>query len=448
MTPYKYKNITLLAGSLVFYASGEPVGIVLLLASVAMNYIFGLFLGAGKRRVVYLEHKGREKTEIDNCISKYRRLFFAAILLNVAFLLWFKMSIGGRWLPLGISFYTFQMISYLIDVWRGDVERELSVWKFASYVVMFPQLVMGPIVEYGQVKSALSNREFNACGIQDGLKVFTAGLVAKVLLADRIGMLWQEVQVIGFESISTPLAWLGAVAYSMMLYFDFFGYSLMAIGLGRMLGFELPVNFDSPYAATSVREFYRRWHMTLGRWFCKYVYIPLGGNRKGRLRTLLNLLVVWVLTAVWHGTTGNFLIWGLALWFFIALERVGEGLGLQKLFDNVPGRILSHGYLLFVIPLTWMCFAISDCRELGIYLGRMFDLVPGVSVKALDWKNALEDYWWLLLAGIIGATPFITKVFRKLKDSALGSILLVVLFWVCVWRVQAEGQNPFMYFDF
>ena len=348
LTPKKFKNMTLLSGSLVFYAYGEPMRLALLMVSVAVNYMFGLHLGIDRKRSKS-EFYRRKHTRQE---QKRKVLFPIAILFNVGFLLWFKVAPGEVGLPLGISFYTFQMISYLVDVRRNEVDRENSFIKFATYVVMFPQLVSGPIVEYGQVREALYERKFGAETLRDGLKVFTMGLAAKVILADRLAMLWQEIQVTGFESITTGMAWIGAIAYSMTIYFDFYGYSLMASGLGKMFGFELPVNFENPYLARSVREFYRRWHMTLGRWFTKYVYIPLGGNRKGMLRTIFNLFVVWVLTSLWHGGTINFLFWGLGLWLFIVIERLLDVPGWKRVSDSIPGRVLSHLYLWVQIRLN------------------------------------------------------------------------------------------------
>ena len=267
-------------------------------------------------------------------------------------------------------------------------------------------------------------------------------------MADRLGLLWREVQVTGFESISTPLAWIAAIAYSMKLYFDFYGYSLMAVGLGQMLGFSLPSNFLNPYMASSVRIFYRRWHITLGRWFSRYVYIPLGGNRKGEWRTLGNLLCVWLLTALWHGSTVNFLIWGIMLWALIVMERQLTRLGMGKFVSRGVLRALPHLYLWLVIPISWMCFAITDLSQLGIYLGRMSGMTEGIYVNADDWKNAVMNYGVLLLAGGFACTPALEKLFDKWKDRLPGMLLLIALFWLCVWRLQVEGQNPFMYLNF
>lgn len=424
--------MTLLSGSLLFYAHGEPGHLLLLLISVLVNYLFGL----------HLEQRGRKRGR------RLRRiLFVTALTYNVGLLAYFKYGSGSPGLPPGISFYTFQILSYLTDVYRGEQKREESFLTLAGYITMFPQLLSGPLVGYGEIRSRLGEREFSAGSVQEGLKLFTMGLAAKVLLADRIGLLWQEVQVTGFESISTPLAWIAA-AFSMKIYFDFYGYSLMAAGLGRMLGFELPENFRNPYMASSVRDFYRRWHMSLGRWFTKYVYIPLGGNRRGEFRTVCNLLAVWALTSVWHGSTANFLIWGLLLWLAIVVERQLKAWGAGRWLEKGPARMLPHLYVCAFIPVTWMCFAITDISQLQIYLGRMFHIIPGQAVGVGDWQKALSDYGSLLAAGAFACTPAVRNLFRKLKDTMPGIMILAALFWLCVWRLQVEGHNPFMYLEF
>jgi len=328
-------------------------------------------------------------------------------------------------------------------VYQGDIHYERSFLKFADYVAMFPKVVSGPLVRYGEIEGDLEVRRFTAKGVQDGIKYFIVGLAFKILLADRIGLLWYEVQVTGFESISLPLSWIAAIAYSFHIYFDFCGYSLMATGLGRMLGFELPENFRTPYMAKSVRDFYRRWHITLGRWFCRYVYIPLGGSRRGELRTAFNLLIIWLMTSLWHGGTLNYFLWGMLLCFLIVIERqLGKVPALKQL------KILPHLYLWFVIPITWMCFAITDISQLGVYLGRMFGVVGGIHVNGSDWRKALDNYGLLMALCAVCCTPVVKKVFDKVKDKLPGYVFLAVLFWVCVWRILLEGNNPFMYFRF
>lgn len=443
VTPCYMKNAVLLMGSLVFYAFGEPEYLWLLIISVSVNYFLGLHLARGARLKKKDKKQGKRKLEY-----KRKVLLTIAVAGNIGILAAFKSGIGAGGLPLGISYYTFRILSYLIDVYKGEETKETSFLRLATYITMFPQLLSGPIATYGEVREEIYEREFSAKSIQTGLKVFTMGLVFKVLLADRLGLLWREVQVTGFESISTPLAWIAAVAYSMKLYFDFNGYSLMAVGLGQMLGFSLPSNFKNPYMASSVRNFYRRWHITLGRWFCRYVYIPLGGNRKGEWRTIFNLLCVWLLTALWHGCTLNFLIWGIMLWALIVMERQAERLGAGRLLSHGIGKALPHLYLWFVIPVSWMCFAITDLSQLGTYLGRMFGMVEGICVSADDWRKALMNYGALFAAGGFACTPALQKLFQRFKDSLPGMLLLIALFWLCVWRIQTEGQNPFMYLNF
>lgn len=442
LTPNKLKNVTLLSGSMIFYALGEPEWLLFLMISVLVNFYMGQLVAKPERRErIRIRKLARQE-------KKRKRLLVAAIIGNIGVLALYKFIPGLGGLPLGISFYTFQVLSYLIDVYRGDQQKEMSFLRFATYIVMFPQLVSGPIVTYGEVRRELSRREFTLAGLQEGLKVFTAGLAAKVLLADRIGILWNEVQITGFESISTPLAWMGAVAFSLNLYFDFYGYSLMAAGLGQMLGFELPGNFDEPYMACSVRDFYRRWHITLGRWFCRYVYIPLGGSRQGELKTVSNLFIVWLLTAVWHGGTANFLGWGMLVFFVIVLERQVENTGISRVFEKKFLRVVPHLYLWVVIPVTWMCFAITDMHQLQVYLGRMFRAVEGINVNADDWRKAFGTYWYLFGAGFAACTPAVKRLFCKFKDRLPGILVLAALFWLCVWRLQVEGMNPFRYFDF
>lgn len=438
--PNKIKNPILLLGSLVFYAQGNPVHMLLLVVSVYVNFYVGLCLG---------DNRGYDKFEYDEEIEKKRsrkrkrRLLVAAVVGNLGVLILFKSHVGNLSLPLGISFYTFQILAYLFDVYRGNVQREGSLLQFATYITMFPKLISGPLADYGDMKEQLSGRKVKAEQVQDGLKCFTIGLGLKVLLADRVGVLWHEVQVTGFESISTPLAWMAAIAYSLKIYFDFYGYSLMAIGLGRMLGFSLPANFEHPYMARSVREFFKRWHITLGRWFCKYVYIPLGGSRRGALRTGRNLLIVWLLTAAWHGNTANFFLWGGVLWLCIMIERLLQKTGLGKYLVVLP-----HLYLWCVIPISWMCFAITDLQHLTVYLGRMFGQVQGIAVRTGDWQAALQNYWGLFLIGMLLCTPFPEKIYRKFKNRLPVALLLAALFWVCIHRIILEGNNPFMYFQF
>lgn len=445
IAPEKYRNVVLLIGSFVFYACGELQYFPILGCAIATNYAVGLHLeppeeGDGKEAWGGRKKDVREK---ENSDLRRKTLLVAAVVGNIGVLTICKIFLGADGLPLGISFYTFQGLSYLIGVYRGEFPKEQSLLRYAAYIAMFPQIVSGPIVNYGEVRENLRERKFAAAGIQEGLKLFTMGLAAKVLLADRIGLLWRQVQTVGVESISCAYAWMGAIAFSMKLYFDFYGYSLMARGLGQMLGFALPANFKHPYMAHSVRDFYRRWHMTLGRWFFRYVYIPLGGSRAGEWRTICNLFLVWLLTSLWHGFSLNFFLWGGLLWLCIVLERQFVRAGIGRKW-----RALSRLWVWFWILVTWMCFAITDTGRLGIYLGRMFGLRAGINVQESDWVWALRDFWHLFATAFLACTPAVEKLYRRGKDTFLGILLLASLFWVCVWRITLEGDNPFMYAGF
>ena len=346
-------------------------------------------------------------------------------------------------LPLGISFYTFKMISYQMDVFRGKVEADNSFWSFGSYVCMFPQLTSGPIMRYDDASEGLEHLGCTPEQFEEGLRLLVIGLGAKVLLADRLGILWNDIQTIGFESISTPLAWLGAFTYSLQLYFDFEGYSLMAVGIGMMIGMPYIKNFDQPYMATSVSDFWRRWHMTLGSWFRDYVYIPMGGNRKGIPRLLLNLCVVWLLTGLWHGSGVNFLIWGITVGLFVIVEKLFYGKWLSR------HKLVSHIYVWIVIPLTWVIFAVTSLPDLGIYFGRLFPFFGiGETLNPQDIFKYFSMYWWLLLAGIFFCIPGVSAWFNKHRKSWYANALLLVLFWMAVYQLTNAANNPFMYFRF
>ena len=262
----------------------------------------------------------------------------------------------------------------------------------------------------------------------------------KILLADRIGFLWNDILRIGIDAISTQLAWLGAIGYSLQLYFDFAGYSLMAIGLGKMIGFELPENFDAPYLARSMSEFFRKWHMSLGNWFKTYVYIPLGGNKNGLIRTIVNLFVVWIMTAIWHGAHLNFLLWGLLVFLVIVLEK----LFLKKLLDKF--KILGHIYMIVLIPIMWTIFALSDMEQLKTMLGRLFGI--GEAINALDYIEYLYTYGILFIIGIICATKLPEKLFLKKKSNIVSIVVLIAVFWVSIYYMYISADNAFLYFSF
>ena len=429
IVPKNFRNCVLFFGSIAFYTYGEAEYVLLLIASVTVNYFIGRWMyprpdsGRGTRQAVLLA---------------------AALLYDFGMLFFFKYSGLTDKLPLGISFYTFQIAAYIIDVYRGKVPAEKSYINLGTYLTMFPQLIAGPIVNYSEVSSSLKKRVVTVREFEQGVRILIMGLGSKVILADRIGMLWNSVQMIGFHSISTQLAWIGAIAYSMQLYFDFAGYSMMAIGLGKMLGFQFPVNFRFPYISKSVTEFWRRWHITLGRWFREYVYIPLGGNRKGKARTLFHLFIVWTLTALWHGAGYNFLIWGAMLLGLLFLEKLLLLPFLEK------SRVIGHVYLLIAVPVTWVAFAVTDVRELGVYLSRMFPVVTEHidTVNALDYVKYLKDYGGLLLLGTLFATPVPAAVYTKIKKGVLGTAAIAVIFVLSMYYLAISTNNPFLYFNF
>ena len=415
LVPDNCRNFLLLVGSIVFYAFISLPCTLILLIIIELNYIIAK-MQHGNRIVLVL-----------------------GLILNISLLVLFK--VGPIKMP-GISFLTFQMIAFQIDTFRRKAEVHPS---FRTYAIMFPKLISGPIARYQDVKATLTNPKQIRENLERGFELFVLGLSYKVLLADRIAGLWNSIQTIGFVSISTPLAWLGAVGFSLQLYFDFQGYSLMAIGLGKMLGFTFPDNFDSPYCARSVSEFYRRWHMTLGRWFKDYVYIPLGGNRKGRARTLLNLLFVWILTGLWHGFGLNFVMWAVFLFFFIAVEK----LFLHKLLDK--SRIFSHLYTLLLIPVSWMFFAIPKIPEIWIFLSRMFAPIihnGGINIYALDYLKYGKMYGPFILAAILFALPWPERLLRRNAGKWPNILLMFILFWLSVYQIAVNSNNPFMYFMF
>lgn len=427
ITPKKFRNAVLFLGSIAFYTYGEAQYVLLLLASVTVNYVIA--------RSMY-------KTPEDGRGRRQAVLLVLALCYDFGMLFFFKYSGLTTKLPLGISFYTFQIAAYVIDVYRGIVPAEKSYVNLGTYLTMFPQLIAGPIVNYTEVSSCLKRRTVTARDFESGVCILVIGLGSKVIIADRVGMLWNNVQTIGFNSISTPLAWLGAVAYSMELYFDFAGYSMMAVGLGKMLGFQIPVNFRFPYISKSVTEFWRRWHITLGTWFRDYLYFPLGGSRCSRGRMIFNLLVVWLATGLWHGAHLNFLLWGLGLFVILVVEK----LWLKKYLDRWP--VLGHLYMLVLIPLSWAVFSVSDLGQLGAYFGRLLPLFSHAAAYPLDFLKYGKTYGVFLVLGLLCSTSLPAYVYRRLKGTWAGAVILAVLFWLCLFCLSKGMNDPFMYFRF
>lgn len=346
-------------------------------------------------------------------------------------------------LPLGFSFYLFKMISYQADLFRGEITRRPDIMDTVVYFTMFPQVTQGPIMRWNNVGFEKRERTVTPKAFSDGLFFFVLGLGMKVLLADPLSVLWNEIGKIGYESISTPLAWIGAVCYSLRLYMDFWGYSLMAAGIGMILGFHFVVNFVHPYWACGVADFFRRWHATLGAWFRDYVYIPLGGSRKGNLRTMRNLLVVWLLTGLWHGITPNYLIWGGVLWLLIVWEKFVVD-GILSSF-----KFLGHLHVWLFIPLTWVIFAIPDLHDLLIYFQRLFPFFGvGVNINSEDFIKQLLVYWPYLLSSLLLCMPHWYRLIVKNRRKLPVILVLTAVFWISVYKIVIAESNPFMYFSF
>lgn len=444
ITPRRFRNLTLFIVDLVFYAWGEPWLVILMLFSILLNYTSGIFIGINR------EKKGLA-----------RFIFILSVILNLGLLGFFKYAgfIGETLnmvmpflnipileiaLPIGISFYTFQTMSYTIDVYKNTVKVQKNIITFGTYVSLFPQLIAGPIVRYEDVAEQLMHRKETLQGFTDGVKLFLIGLSKKVLLANEMGNLWDAVRESGTQSGALG-SWVGIIAYTFQIYFDFCGYSEMAMGLGKMFGFDFLKNFDYPYISKSITEFWRRWHISLGTWFREYVYIPLGGNRKGLYRQIINIAVVWFLTGLWHGASWNFILWGLYFGVLLMIEK----LFMLKVLKKAPA-IISHIYSIIIILFGWILFYFENLNEMGIFLARMFGsdgfMMSGdISVKIIS-------YIPLLIVSAITSTPLISKLYHKIKSKPIlyvidnaGCVLALLL---CTAALVSSDYNPFLYYKF
>jgi alginate O-acetyltransferase complex protein AlgI len=442
----KLKNIVLLLSGLIFYAWGEPVYVLIMIASAAIDYFAGIFLDKYN----------------DN--DKLRRVFLlVSVVMNLGLLAVFKYSsffIGivndltvfdindpKLPLPIGISFYTFQSMSYTIDLYRRHIKVQKKFSSFLCYVTLFPQIVAGPIVRYADVAEEIDDRSVTVDKVSDGIGIFIKGLAKKVLIANNIGMLWTAVKAMEYSEISALTAWLGILAFTFQIYFDFSGYSDMAVGLGKMLGFNFPQNFDHPYKSKSVTEFWRRWHITLGTWFREYVYIPLGGNRKGLSRTCINLLITWTLTGFWHGASFNFLLWGLYFGILIVIEK----LGFDKVLAKLPAA-LSTLYTFLIVVFGWVLFDTNSLKDAGYFLKAMFTGNGVFADKTAVYLLLGYIFWFIISA--FGSTDLFDKGAEKLriKSSSAYSITkpatIAVMFFICTAFLVNATYNPFLYFRF
>lgn len=441
LAPNKLKNAVLLLCSLVFYAWGEPKYVVLMLVSILLYYSLGLGIGCTRFRRTFLTLSIIAGIGM-LAVFKYADFFIGSVNeLTGASLPLLKLA-----LPIGISFYTFQCMSYTIDVYRGHTEPQKNLIDFGTFVALFPQLIAGPIVRYVDVAKELRQRKNHWGNMVEGLPRFLVGLGKKVLLANQFGLLTEL-----FRDASQPSVlfyWMYAVAFTLHIYFDFSGYSDMAIGLGRVFGFHFPENFDYPYISGSITEFWRRWHMTLGGWFRDYVYIPLGGNRVSRGRWVINILIVWMLTGLWHGAAWNFILWGLLYAAMLLLEKWIPGL------KKLPG-ILRHGYVLLIVILGFVLFNAADLTQAIRDFTGLFGLSSLPAVTTETWYY-LRSYAPLFVMGFVGATPALKLLRQRLLANSLGQKCLVVaepvamavLLLICTAYLVDGSFNPFLYFRF
>lgn len=447
LTPKNFRNITILVSGLLFYAWGEPVYVLLMLFTTFVDFMAGVLMS---------------KFDADN--KKRTIVMVTAVSINLALLATFKYSsflitninhLFGTAiydpqlpLPIGISFYTFQSMSYTLDMYMRNIKVQRNFVNYAAYVTLFPQIVAGPIVRYDEVAAELEHRTITMDKIGEGVGIFIRGLAKKVLLANNIGMLWTTVKALPQGEISVLTAWLGILAFTFQIYFDFSGYSDMAVGLGKMMGFNFPKNFDYPYMSKSIKEFWRRWHMTLSGWFRSYVYIPLGGNRVGKVRLLRNLLVVWFLTGLWHGASWNFILWGLYFGVLIILENFVIGKYLEKL-----PSFLRVAYAFLLVVFGWVLFEFDDLAMVGGYFKAMFG---GNAVGLVDSQSLyfLLSYAVIFIICIIASTSYPKQLVNRLMGKIpavihYASPVVELGFMVlCTAYLVDATYNPFLYFRF
>ena len=443
--PKKGRNLSLLIPSLVFYAWGEPKYVFLMIFSILVNYIFGRLMDKNRGRQKRMKLLLVLSVVIDiGLLSVFKYTDF--IITNVNAIFGSSFDLLNIALPIGISFYTFQAMSYTIDVYRNDVRVQKNLIDFGMYITMFPQLIAGPIVRYADVQDQLAERSVTTADFSEGVMRFVVGLGKKVLLANQMGAVWSEIYALGGD-VSALMAWTGAIAYTFQIYFDFSGYSDMAIGLGRMFGFKFPENFRYPYQSVSITDFWRRWHITLSTWFKEYLYIPLGGNRCGLARQALNLLIVWSLTGFWHGAGWNFFMWGLYYFVILFIEK----LFLLKALDKLP-KLFRHVYALLLIVIGWVIFASDDVGVLLPYLGSMFGAngaVGGMDVYTLFTKAVL------LIICCVASTELPKRLFLSATGAmnekaafTIKSVMTIALLALSMILLIGDSYNPFLYFRF
>lgn len=447
LLPARFRNVILLLASLVFYAWGEPVYLFLMLLSILFNYFSGLDIARNLQ-----DKRAAKRSLVFNLIINLAVLGFfkyeGFVLDTLNGILPVHISYHALPLPIGISFYTFQILSYIIDVYRGNVKVQTNLPNFALYVTMFPQLIAGPIVQYADVDEQLASREVSRTKFGEGSMYFIRGLAKKVLLANTSGMIFTEVSGLAKGNIAVMTAWLGAFAYMFQIYFDFSGYSDMAIGLGKMFGFEFNMNFNYPYVSKSITEFWRRWHISLSSWFRDYVYIPLGGNRVSKIKHIRNLLIVWFLTGLWHGAAWNFVAWGLYYGVILIIEKYL----LSPVLDRLPD-IVRHIYSIVLVVIGWVLFFSSSFGQAADYIRVMFGAgAHGFADRESMYLLTSNLILWLIL--IFGSTPLVHFRYehmlrtKKWNTTIINSVVYAALFIVCIAYLVTETYNPFLYFRF
>lgn len=439
--PKKLKNSVLLLSGLVFYAWGEPKYVFLMIFAILLNYICGLVIGrniSGRTAKVTLAFSVTANLSMLGYF-KYAGFFTE----NSNRLFGTDTAVLKIALPVGISFYTFQILSYVVDVYRGDVPPQRNIITFGAYVVMFPQLVAGPIVRYSDINNALVSRTHTLQKASDGVRRFAVGLAKKVIIADSFGVLCESFK--RSDDMSMAFYWLYAVSFTLQIYYDFSGYSDMAVGLGKIFGFDFPENFDYPYISRSVTEFWRRWHRSLGTWFKDYLYIPLGGSRTTPLKRIRNILIVWLATGFWHGAEWNFLLWGLYFAVLLIIEKVWLYKKLEK------SVLLSRIYLLFIVVIGFVIFNAESMSEISENMSAMFGAgnIPFVSDSFFYY---LKSYGVLLITAIVGSTPVVKKYAVKISNHSISvvaePVFVSVLLIVCTAFIADSSFSPFLYFRF
>lgn len=446
ITPQRGRNFVLLTFSLLFYYWGEQIYVLIMFASIFIDFFHGLL-------VSYFKDKGRDT--LAKCAVASSILFNLGLLGFFKYWDFFALSLQEAGitalpvldvhLPIGISFYTFQTMSYTVDVYRGDAKAQKNIINFGAFVTLFPQLIAGPILKYKDLGAQLDHRTTSVSQFAQGVELFTIGLSKKVLIANNMGQLWEVYRAIPTADLTLGGAWIGVLACTFQIYFDFSGYSDMAVGLGKMLGFQFTGNFNYPYTANSITDFWRRWHISLSSWFREYLYIPLGGNRKGTGRTVFNLLIVWAATGFWHGASWNFLIWGLYFFVLLMIEKFF----LTDLLQKLP-KVVGHLYALFFVLISWAIFFLEDTTHLANYLKTM------VGLGKTSWWDGRDGYYLgsylviFLVAGV-ASTPLARNSYRKLPllaQQGVGLILVLVGLIASTAYLVDATYNPFLYFRF